>query len=99
MSQQSSRLESQQIEERLEQLSEWTQNGETLQRTFGFNNFIESMGFVNRVAELAEELQHHPDIMIRYSKVTLTLSTHDAGGITDKDFGFARATDDLVTVA
>ena len=55
------------------------------------------MAFVNRVAGLAEDLQHHPDIMIRYNKVTLTLSTHDAGGITERDFKMARVTDGVVT--
>jgi 4a-hydroxytetrahydrobiopterin dehydratase len=70
--------------------------GERLQRTFSFPDFPAAMDFVNRVADLAEELQHHPDIMIRYSKVTLSLETHDAGGLTDGDFTFARATDDMV---
>jgi 4a-hydroxytetrahydrobiopterin dehydratase len=51
------------------------------------------MAFVNSVAESAERVQHHPDILVRYSKVTLTLSTHDANGITTKDFDFARAAD------
>ena len=51
------------------------------------------MGFVGKVAEEAERVQHHPDIMVRYSKVTLALSTHDAGGITEKDFEFAAAAD------
>ena len=59
--------------------------GESLQRTFSFDDFRSAIAFVNRVAELAEQQQHHPDIMVRYNKVTLTVSTHDAGGITDKD--------------
>jgi 4a-hydroxytetrahydrobiopterin dehydratase len=98
MTQPNSPLDSQQIEAQLGRLPDWTLNGVTLHRTFGFENFIEAMGFVNRVAELAESHQHHPDIMIRYGKVTLTLSTHDAGGITDKDFALARATDEIVPV-
>ena len=49
------------------------------------------MAFVSRVASMAEERQHHPDILIRYNKVTLTLSTHDAGGVTSKDLEMARA--------
>ncbi|MCH8343020.1 MAG: 4a-hydroxytetrahydrobiopterin dehydratase, partial [Planctomycetes bacterium] len=52
--------------------------------------------FVSRIADLAEEMQHHPDIMIRYNKVTLTLTTHDAAGLTENDFSFARATDGYV---
>jgi 4a-hydroxytetrahydrobiopterin dehydratase len=51
------------------------------------------MSFVVRIAELAEDLGHHPDILIRYNKVTLTVSTHDAGGLTDKDFELARQAD------
>ena len=77
----------------LEQASNWTQAGEAIQRTFTFQNFVESMAFVNRVADHAEDVQHHPDIMIRWNKVTLTLSTHDAGGITEKDFDFAKFAD------
>ena len=57
---------------------------------------MSSIGFVNRIADLAEEFQHHPAIMIRYDKVTLTLSTHDAGGITEKDFDFARVCEGTV---
>ena len=67
-----------------------------MQRTFSFENFVDAMSFVNRVADLAEDFQHHPDILIRYNKVTLTLSTHDAGGLTDKDFAFAREADGYV---
>lgn len=60
--------------------------GEAITRTYEFPNFLASVRFVAYVAELAESMNHHPDIDIRYNKVTLTLSTHDAGGVTDKDF-------------
>ena len=63
--------------------------GETIQRTYQFSDFVKAMGFVGKVADAAEKNQHHPDILIRYNKVTLTLSTHDAGGITMKDFDLA----------
>ena len=69
-----------------------------LQRTFSFDDFLGAMAFVGRIADLAEEHHHHPDIMIRYSKVTLTISTHDADGLTDKDFELARDTDAIVAV-
>ena len=85
-----SRLSQEDIEGRLSEFPDWAQNGDSLQCTFSFDDFIGAMAFVNRVADLAEEHQHHPDIMIRYGKVTLTLSTHDAGGITEKDFSFAK---------
>ena len=87
------------IEQRLADFPEWSRIGDTLQRTFGFDDFVAAMEFVNRVAELAEQQQHHPDILIRYDKVMLTLETHDAGGITDKDFDLARAADGFVPAA
>ncbi len=90
------KLSEEQIEGRLADLPNWALNGDSLQRTFGFEDFRSAMSFVNQVAELAEAHQHHPDIMIRYSKVTLTLTTHDAGGITERDFVLAQATDGFV---
>jgi len=83
------KLEDAAIQAKLEAYPEWSLSGGALQRTFAFDDFLGAMSFVNRVAALAEALQHHPDIMIRYSKVTLTLSTHDVGGISERDFAFA----------
>lgn len=77
------------ITERLKGLPEWTREGAQIRRTFTFDDFLGSMAFVNRVAEMAEAANHHPDIDIRYSSVTLTLSTHDAGGLTQRDFDLA----------
>jgi 4a-hydroxytetrahydrobiopterin dehydratase len=71
------------------------ENGE-LVRIFKFGDFRESMSFVNQLAELAEKAGHHPDIDIRYSKVRLGLVTHDAGGLTHKDFDLAAKIDKLV---
>jgi 4a-hydroxytetrahydrobiopterin dehydratase len=90
------KLEQADIEQRLADFPEWSQNGDSLQRTFGFDDFVAAMEFVNSVAATAESHQHHPDILIRYNKVMLTLETHDAGGLTDKDFNLARAVDGLV---
>jgi 4a-hydroxytetrahydrobiopterin dehydratase len=81
------------IQRELGNLAGWSRRGEVLTRTYTFRNFTQAMDFVNRVAGLAEEANHHPDIDIRYSKVTLTLSTHDAGGITSNDLALARAFD------
>jgi 4a-hydroxytetrahydrobiopterin dehydratase len=89
------RLTAKQIQAKLAALQEWTRSGGVIQRTFSFADFVEAMRFVDRVAAEAERVQHHPDIMVRYSKVTLALSTHDAGGITEKDFDFAVAADRL----
>ena len=80
------------IQAGLEAVPQWNEVGGELQRTFQFDGFIESMAFVNKVAGMAETDQHHPDILIRYNKVTLTVSTHDAGGITSKDFELAAKT-------
>ena len=73
----------------LARLPGWERQGNAISRTFSFGDFGGAMAFVNRVAELAEAMDHHPDIDIRYSKVTLTLSTHDAGGLTGRDFALA----------
>ena len=77
------------IKSALGALPDWNEVSGEIQRTFQFDDFLQSMAFVNRVAEAAESAQHHPDILVRYNKVTLTLSTHDAGGITQRDFDLA----------
>jgi 4a-hydroxytetrahydrobiopterin dehydratase len=64
-----------------------------LVRTFTFQDFAGALRFVNRVADLAEAASHHPDIDIRYNRVRLALTTHDAGGLTGKDFELAAAAD------
>ena len=81
------------VTEGLAELGGWSEINGAIQRTFQFKDFVTAMAFVNQAADLAEERQHHPDIMIRYNKVTLTLSTHDAGGITEKDFDYAKTVD------
>lgn len=80
-------------EERTQFLSEhsgWEIEGETLTATFAFADFVEAMGFVTRVALLSEKAFHHPDIDIRWNKVTLRLSTHSEGGLTGKDLALAE---------
>jgi 4a-hydroxytetrahydrobiopterin dehydratase len=74
----------------------WQVEKAELVRTFQFEDFRASMSFVNQVADLAEEAGHHPDIDIRYNKVRLGLVTHDAGGLTAKDFELAARADKLV---
>ena len=83
------RLSNDAIESSLETHAEWARNGDSIQRTYGFGDFMGSIEFVGRVAERAEEVQHHPDILIRFNKVTITLSTHDSGGISERDFKLA----------
>ena len=77
------------IAEHLTRIPGWERHGDAIRRTFSFADFKGAMAFVNRVADLAEGIDHHPDIDIRYAKVTLTLSTHDAGGLTARDFDLA----------
>jgi 4a-hydroxytetrahydrobiopterin dehydratase len=81
------------IQRELGSLPGWSRRGDLLTRTYQFRNFADAMTFVNRVAVAAESANHHPDIDIRYSKVTLSLSTHDAGGITQNDLDLAKAID------
>lgn len=83
------------IKSALESVPQWNEGGGELQRTFQFDDFVGAMKFVNRVAESAEADEHHPDILIRYNKVTLTMSTHDAGGITSRDFRLATTINGL----
>ena len=71
----------------------WTRRGNSLTRTFEFPTFPAAIAFVNRIADVAEKMDHHPDVDIRYTKVTCTLSTHSAGGITAKDFKLAEDID------
>jgi 4a-hydroxytetrahydrobiopterin dehydratase len=79
------RLDAGELEQALKSAPGWKLAGGKLQREWTFKDFVEAMRFVNRVAEIAEEAGHHPDIDIRYNRVTLGLETHDAGGITAKD--------------
>lgn len=85
------------IQSELGKLPDWAEVGGQIQRTFEFADFPAAVAFVNRIAEVAEERQHHPDIMIRYNKVTLALTTHDSGGITEKDFAMAESADTVAT--
>lgn len=89
------KLSEEALEAALASLAEWSRSGDSIQRTFAFGGFKAAIDFVTRVADRAEAVQHHPDILIRFSKVTLTLSTHDAGGLSQKDIDFARECDRL----
>lgn len=71
-------------------LAGWSRRGDTLVKTYTFERFASGIAFVDRVARVADEMDHHPDIDIRYTKVTMTLSTHDAGGITQNDLDLAQ---------
>jgi 4a-hydroxytetrahydrobiopterin dehydratase len=80
---------------RMKSIPLWRLEGGELVRHLEFENFVEAMQFVNNVAEMAEGAGHHPDIDIRYNKVKLALVSHDAGGLTERDFDLAAGIDSL----
>ncbi len=88
-------LNEDQIRKRLGAVQGWQRKGSEISKVYDLKNFARAMGFVSSVALLAEKVNHHPDIDIRWSKVTLTLSTHSEGGLTDKDFNLAEEIDRL----
>lgn len=83
------------IKEGLKKIPEWEHDQKAIERVFEFDDFQQSIDFVNAVAEIAEEEDHHPDIDIRYNKVRLRLSTHSEGGLTQLDFQLAEKIDTL----
>ena len=89
------RLSAAQIKVALRSVPKWKKQGSAITRTFQFKDFVAAMKLVNAVARAAEKAQHHPDIDIRWNKVKLLLTTHDAGGLTKKDFALAAACDGL----
>ena len=80
----------------LKELNRWKHQGKEIRRKFEFIDFARAMGFVNSVALFAERTNHHPDIDIRWNKITLTLSTHSEGGLTEKDISLAKKIDTLI---
>ena len=80
---------------RLGKIAGWQIETGELVKTFQFKDFVAAMNFVNKVGDAAEAAGHHPDIDIRYNRVRLALVTHDAGGLTDKDFDLAGRADKL----
>jgi 4a-hydroxytetrahydrobiopterin dehydratase len=89
------KLTGSEVSQQLAGVKEWKKKKSGIIRTFTFKDFVGAMKFVNAVGKAAEKANHHPDIDIRWNKVTLTLSTHDAGGLTEKDFAMARKIDSL----
>ena len=83
------------IQRELGRLSGWNRRGDALMKTYQFPTFRAGIDFVTRIARAADAADHHPDIDIRYTKVTCTLSTHDAGGITEADLTLARRIEEI----
>jgi 4a-hydroxytetrahydrobiopterin dehydratase len=81
------------VRERLKALPGWERHGSSIRRSYKFPDFKAAMAFANRVAELAEAQDHHPDMLVQYGQVTLTLTSHDTGGLTARDFRLAQTID------
>jgi 4a-hydroxytetrahydrobiopterin dehydratase len=86
------------IQRALGQLPGWSRRAQVISKTFTMPNFLAGIAFVRRIADAAEAAQHHPDIDIRYTKITIALSTHDSGGLTRKDIELAGVIESLSTV-
>ena len=89
------KLTSAQIKTALPSVPDWKKKGSSITRTYQFKDFPAAIKFVDKLARVAEKAWHHPDIDIRWNKVTLVLATHDAGGLTRKDFNLAKQFDAL----
>ena len=87
------RLTDEELERFLSNSEGWTPQGDAIVKDFAFPGFRAAIAFVNRVAEKAEAARHHPDIEVHYDHVRISLSTHDAGGVTDKDVSAAAEID------
>lgn len=88
-------LSDSEVQQALEQLRGWKKNHNAIERVFQFDSFVQAMDFVNQIAEAAEAVNHHPDILISYNKVTLTLISHDSGGVTQRDIKMAARINDM----
>jgi len=92
----SDKIPKEELPKRMKKIPEWELKNDKLVRTFEFDEFMEGIDFVNGVAEIADDANHHPDILIKYNLVKLTLVTHDAGAITSLDFELASRVDTLI---
>lgn len=88
-------LQQDEIKKHLNELNGWEYEDKQIVKTFSKHNFVDSVGFVTQVALLSERADHHPDILLQYSKVRITLSTHSEGGVTEKDIKLAHEIESL----
>jgi len=89
------RLEQDEIDSRVQALEGWSREGEAITKDFERGDFTGSVGLVNEIAPIAEEMGHHPDLAISWDTVTVTITTHSEGGLTDADFELAQRIDGL----
>lgn len=90
------KLSSSEIESRLQDLEDWRLEGDAIKRKLEFDDFLEAIEFINRIAALADSADHHPEIFNVYNRVELLLTTHDSGGLTHKDFDLAQEIDRVI---
>lgn len=88
-------LKNNETDDFLKDLNDWKRTDNEITKTYKLDNFVDAIGFVNKIAILAEKADHHPDILIKYSKVKIVLSTHSEGGITIKDINLAKEIEGL----
>ena len=91
-------LTASEIDVALQKLPGWARSGNSIERIFQFDEFAEAMRFVNKIANAAEAANHHPDILINYNKVALTLVSHDSGGVTQRDIRMAGKINETAAV-
>ena len=89
------RLGEEEIEARLGELEGWRREGEAIVKEFELDDFTGSVDFINRLTPVAEELNHHPDLQVSWNKVTVSITTHSEGGLTENDFELAKSVDPL----
>jgi 4a-hydroxytetrahydrobiopterin dehydratase len=89
------KLNEAEIEKALIELEDWSVENDNLKKHFEFENFAEALAFVNKVGEISEARDHHPDVLFGWGYAEFFITTHDAGGITERDFDLARAIENL----
>ena len=89
------RMSDDEVKDRLSKMGGWEREGDALVHEFEFANFVGSVDFVNRITPIAEEMNHHPDLEISWKSVTVTITTHSEGGLTEGDFELASRIDAL----
>ncbi len=90
------KLTGNEIQSALKGVSGWELDGDAIQKNYSFPGFMDAIGFINQIAELAEKHNHHPELFNVYNRVTVRYTTHDAGGLTKKDFAIATEIDQLL---
>ena len=88
-------LGEEEIEARLGELEGWRRDGDAIVKEFKLDDFVGSVDFIDRLAPVAEEMNHHPDLQVSWNKVTVSITTHSEGGLTENDFKLAKSIDPL----